>query len=629
MLKNLGLGTKLILSSGIVLALLAGLMLLSQDTIGAITNGFKNLVNGEIAISGHAVDVKSLMLECRRNEKDFLLRKDKKYSGAVDKTVAVLVKEAQDIVGLAGQTGDKEAGDKARAIITYAQDYQKVFHDLVAAWEAVGLTHESGLQGRFRNAAHDVEKLFSQIEVPKGEALMLTIRRHEKDYLLRLDEKYVKAAHETLAKLLEACKGASLSKEQMERIAAGLKTYKDGFDALVAENRKIAALTQKMRDTVHQIEPAVADIARKSQETAAAKSQGMIDRAHSRSKMVLTLGIAAIIISLLLNVFTMFTARNLTASIKKCIKGLFESSNQIVSASSQVSAASQSLAMGASEQAASVEETSSSLEEMAAMTKQNARNAKEANMLVEETSQVGTRANTSMTELIKSMEEISRASQDTSKIIRTIDEIAFQTNLLALNAAVEAARAGESGAGFAVVADEVRSLAMRAAEAARNTTVLIETTTAKVSEGFELASKTGADFSQLATSTAKVKELMGEISAASNEQAQGMEQISKAVAEIDKVVQDSAAHAEETAGASEELNAQSDQLMSIVNLLATMAGGRRNGLQTSQPLAPYRQPKKYPAMAGASPETRQLTQGTQHSVSPKEVIPLENDFKEF
>jgi len=266
-------------------------------------------------------------------------------------------------------------------------------------------------------------------------------------------------------------------------------------------------------------------------------------------------------------------ARSISKPIIQVVEGLDDGAVQVASASSQVSSASQQLAEGASEQAAAIEETSSSLEELSSMVKQNAENAVHANRLMEEAKRIVERASQSMGHLNASMEEISSASQDTQKIIKTIDEIAFQTNLLALNAAVEAARAGEAGAGFAVVADEVRNLAMRAADAAKNTAGLIEATVRKVQEGSQSVATTNREFSEIAVSVNKSGELVGEIAAASSEQAQGIQQISHAVAEMEKVVQRNSATAEESAAAAEEMNAQAEQMKAYVAGLSSMVGG--------------------------------------------------------
>ncbi len=267
-----------------------------------------------------------------------------------------------------------------------------------------------------------------------------------------------------------------------------------------------------------------------------------------------------------------FVIRSISKPIHRVIKGLNVGSDEMIAASMQVSDSSKQLAEGASEQAASIEQTSSSLEEMSSMTKQNAENAIQARNLTNEASQVMGRADRSMAGLITSMKEMSVASEETSKIIKTIDEIAFQTNLLALNAAVEAARAGEAGAGFAVVAEEVRNLAMRAAEAARNTADLIEGTVGKITDGAKLVDETNEAFTEVAQSTTKVGELVEEIAVASGEQAQGIDQINKAVVEMDNVIQQNASYAEENASTSEEMNTHAVQMRSFVDDLAMLVG---------------------------------------------------------
>jgi len=208
---------------------------------------------------------------------------------------------------------------------------------------------------------------------------------------------------------------------------------------------------------------------------------------------------------------------------------------------------SQNLSQAASAQAASLEETSSSLEEMTSMTQQNAGNATEANNLMTMAQQVIDKANVSMDELTGSMKEIAMGSEETQKIVKTIDEIAFQTNLLALNAAVEAARAGEVGAGFAVVAGEVRNLAMRAAEAAKNTSSLVEDIVRKIRKGEKLVEVTNGAFKDITGSSTNVVRLIGEIAAASQEQSNGISQINRVVADMNSITQQNAAGAEELA----------------------------------------------------------------------------------
>ncbi len=215
------------------------------------------------------------------------------------------------------------------------------------------------------------------------------------------------------------------------------------------------------------------------------------------------------------------------------------------------------------------------------MTKQNADNANQARAMMAETKKIVEKVDSQMGRMAGAITEITKTSEETGKIIKTIDEIAFQTNLLALNAAVEAARAGEAGAGFAVVADEVRNLALRAAEAARNTSGLIENTIKAVRQGNELTSETREAFQVNLTVAGKVGQLIDEIAAASQEQALGIAQINKAVAEMDTVTQRTTASAEEAASASEELTARAEQMRGYVNDLATVIDGSENGNRAS------------------------------------------------
>ncbi len=362
-----------------------------------------------------------------------------------------------------------------------------------------------------------------------------------------------------------------------------------------------------------------------------AHKEKVLKGAHRIMYASILMGVISLVV-LMLIVF--FIARSIANPINRISKDLGEGAEQVAGAAQEVSASSQQLAEGSSQQAAGIEETSSSLEEMSSMTRQNSDNASQADQLMVEAKGIVGRANDSMDRLTSAMGDVSAASEETSKIIKTIDEIAFQTNLLALNAAVEAARAGEAGAGFAVVADEVRNLALRAAEAAKNTSELIEDTTKKISEGADLATATNEAFGAVAVSAEKVGELVSEIAAASREQAQGIEQVNTAVSEMDKVVQNNAASAEESASASEEMSAQAEQMKAYVGELIRLVRGGSGGSSTgiSPPAraghgVPSKRAEGSRKKALAAPK-RKKAHGKEEK--PEEVIPFDDkSFDDF
>jgi len=251
-------------------------------------------------------------------------------------------------------------------------------------------------------------------------------------------------------------------------------------------------------------------------------------------------------------------------NLDEAMSQVSETVRHVTDASDQISQGAQSLAESANEQASSLEEVSSSLEEMSSMTKHNADNSNQAKILVSEAEASTGEANEAMTRMADAIRQIKTSSDNTSKILKTIDDIAFQTNLLALNAAVEAARAGEVGKGFAVVAEEVRNLAMRSAEASKNTAAMIEESVKNADGGVKITEDVAKALARTVENSAKVSGLIAEIASSSSEQAQGIEQVNTAVAQMNAVTQRNAANSEESASAAEELSGQAAELASMV-----------------------------------------------------------------
>lgn len=277
--------------------------------------------------------------------------------------------------------------------------------------------------------------------------------------------------------------------------------------------------------------------------------------------------------------------RRMTDNINEVMTNIHAASDQVASGSKQVSESSIVLSQGATEQASSVEQLTASVEEISSQTKRNAEGANEANILADTARENALQGNNRMKEMLKAMDDINESSGNISKIIKVIDEIAFQTNILALNAAVEAARAGQHGKGFAVVAEEVRNLAARSANAAKETTDMIEGSIKKVEGGTRIANETASALNKIVEDVAKVANLVGDIAVASNEQAVGIAQINQGITQVSHVVQTNSATSEEAAAASEELSSQAELLKEQVSRfkLRTARSSGYNGLEELNP----------------------------------------------
>jgi methyl-accepting chemotaxis protein len=714
------LSTRIYTGFGITLALLVAIIAIYQFTIHSTVNNFESLIAQDISAMSHAAKAKVNLLQCRRNEKDFLMRLDNKYLDKILKNLAKLKNDTKTIEELAKQTNHHEMVELTSKIAAQTNEYETCFKNIVTDWEAKGLDHKSGLRGKFRDAAHhlahemkqhDVDKLllgslmlrryekdyliskhnrnaekselygikhyaasikyqqlidesncspaikkiqtealkkysdlFTQLtettakaaekdiikqlresahiiedsltatSIHGGEALVLEIRKYEKDYLLRGDSKYVEATKTAIDRLSTAIDLSKLPSEQVASIKKYLANYKESFLQLVDKDTEIYTLKATLGEAVHNIEREVDTLYDMAHKNADSKELKTLADTQKRTMFAIIVGIAALAIGIFL---AFIITRGITKPINRIIYGLTAGADQVLAASGEVSSASQSLAEGSSQQAASLEETSSSVEELASMTKQNADNSDQADRLTKDTVGAIQTASTSITTLANATEEIYTASQETQKIIKSIDEIAFQTNLLALNAAVEAARAGEAGAGFAVVADEVRNLAARSAEAAKSTAELIGSTVDKVSVSREVAAQSLTVIAEVIEKSGKVGELVGEISAASQEQSNGVGQINIAISEMDKVTQQNAANAEESAAAAEELNAQAEQMNDFVGDLTAMVTGKRSSKTATMTRKPTRQ---LPAPKAKAPAK------TKEIASPvAAVIPFDDD----
>ncbi len=356
-----------------------------------------------------------------------------------------------------------------------------------------------------------------------------------------------------------------------ESLAAVIAQFDKTFD-LALTSASARADTDFFENRISAVEGRVAQLRRFAEAEFAAGQAAMADQIRVTAKASLWVSGLSIVVG---GAVAFEIARRITRRIALIVQELGASSGSVSSASNQVSLSGRTLAEGASSQAASLEETSAALHQIASMARRNTQSAQQAKGIATETrtaAEAGTREVEAMN---TAMAEIKTASTGIGNIIRTIDEIAFQTNILALNAAVEAARAGEAGAGFAVVAEEVRALAQRSASASKETSVKLADSVAKSNHGATVCTQVAARLRDIATKSRTVDELVAEITLASSEQTQGIDQLNQSVTQMDSIVQKSVVQTEEGAQVAEELSAQAATMRQCVEDLTRVVGGRK------------------------------------------------------
>jgi len=529
--------------------------------------------------------IKSDMLMLRRNEKDFLARKSLKYEAKFIKNYKILSTHTRDLHQHLN-TLDIDTSELNNLENNFSV-YKEKFRKIVLLQKKIGLNKKDALYGRLRGAVHNAEKAIKQANDYKLLSGMLTLRRNEKDFMLRNDLKYLGKLKSNLAVLQKQVESTQIP--QADIINGYLKIYGDTFANLVDTSVKMGlnsklGMLGEMRNTVHKTEGELASLTHKLMS---------IVKSKESSELFLSLA-TAVVLTLLLGIWAYFITRKIVNSINQikeavddlrdgdgdltyrlpdlgqdeleqtanALNGFIEKmqgvlvdvSNSVTgmaSASEKISATSQSLSQAASEQAASIEETSASLEQMSASISQNADNAKATNTISQQASGRANEGGDAVNKTVEAMKNIADK-------IGLIEDIAYKTNLLALNAAIEAARAGEHGKGFAVVADEVRKLAERSQTSAQEISEL-------ASNSVKVAERAGSLIEQIVPEIQKTADLVEEITAASDEQNAGVGQVTVAMEQLDKAAQQGATASEQMAATSEEMSNQAEGLQKIVS----------------------------------------------------------------
>jgi methyl-accepting chemotaxis protein len=403
-------------------------------------------------------------------------------------------------------------------------------------------------------------------------AAVLADKAHSEEYQQRFRTRagVLTKSLADLKQLASAGAAAALIRSLDQQAALVQQGHEELRQALANQQMDVAltVFAQKVQPSLEEIgNQASSLVAQQNRDLAAVSAASAAKSASSRN-----INIALSLLALIAGGAVFWVVRQSTASLQALADRMARRAQQVAGAATQVSSAGQSLANGASEQAASLEETSASTEEIASITRRNADHASEVAGLMQQSEQGASEVNHTLDRMLEQMKEIDASSNKIARIIKVIDEIAFQTNILALNAAVEAARAGEAGLGFAVVADEVRNLAQRCGQAARDTAALIEESIQTSHDGNARLDRMAEAVRAMTGNSTRIKSLVDEVNQGNQEQARGMEQISRAVVQMEQVTQKTAAGAQQSASAGTQLDGHAAGLRTLVQEMREMVG---------------------------------------------------------
>src|SRR6056297_3509638 len=579
----------------------------SQDTLASILDDIRTQLDETKGQLRELVDknrMDQLKNEVDAYEKDFKAYVEN-YEENIEPTRQTMIDEADQFVLLCLQMEDKQSQDMANAIERGA-DQETIENEQQKVNDALAL-NEMAYQARI------IEKNF-QIY-------------HDKSYITEMDN-HMKA----IFSQIEGAKSnlqLQADRDLYTQLQTAGQKYQTAFNNNLEAYNDGEALATTLNNAGNNL---VTDMEQLRQEQKAK----MVNQQNTTVTLVLVLSVVGVIVGI---VVAIFIVRSIVGPLTKINNNLRDGAEQVASASEELSSASQQLAEGSSEQASSLEETSATLDESNSMLQQTSDNTSRATEIAQLASNASNKGSNEMKEMMNSMKQIKDSSGELSKIIKVIDDIAFQTNLLSLNAAVEAARAGEAGAGFAVVAEEVRNLAQRSAKAAQDTTEIIEKNVKMSASGVTVAQKVQEALQEINTQSSELSKLIDQINAASKEQSQGISQINQAMGQMEQVTQQNASNAEETASSSEEMSAQAETLNEIVMQLNKLITGvtsaashqHTNGGGTGGYSKPKKKAVNYQRQSLSKPKSTSIANPKKqtHTVSPDEVIPLEDDGGDF